>query len=192
MKYFASTCLATAAVLSIFVAYGVEAAQPETADPLFGSARHDRTIRLAMDDNQFDGERGPVHAGQTIRFVITNRSRLDHGFVVGERGALSANTASDSEDATSSSGGSHDHELPGSADAASPLVKPVDDLPLLTVPAGVTREILVHFPRTGEFIYTCPQTEHDSQMRGVITVLPAKAEAALVHCSGFLDASMPC
>ncbi|WP_344802288.1 hypothetical protein [Allohahella marinimesophila] len=153
-------------------------ASSEQTDPLFGSAAHDQTIRLAMDDDRFDGQAGEVHAGDTVRFVITNRSGLDHGFMVGERDEFSIATTAYIHEAEASDGGGHRHKLPESADAASPLVKQVSESPSLDIPSGLTRELLVHFPRPGEFRFTCPLDNHaDSGMSGIVNVLPADASS---------------
>ena len=140
------------------------------ADPLFGSAGHDQTVQLAMDEDRFDGWPDDLRAGEIVRFVVTNRSSRDHGFVVGDIDEVPI-TAADTHGRAAASG-EHNHQLPESADAAAPLVKQVADSPSVDIPAGVTRELLVHFPRAGQFGFACPRKDHALEtMSGTLKVL---------------------
>lgn len=48
----------------------------------------DRTVKVAARDMEFGKHQIDVHAGRTVRFVVTNTGKLRHEFVIGTRKEL--------------------------------------------------------------------------------------------------------
>ena len=47
------------------------------------AAQVDRTIQIATLDIRFDNIRLLVRAGETVRFIVTNKGQLTHEFIIG-------------------------------------------------------------------------------------------------------------
>jgi uncharacterized cupredoxin-like copper-binding protein len=48
------------------------------------AAQVDRTIRITTLDISMDKTRLDVRAGETVRFIVTNKGQLDHEFIIGD------------------------------------------------------------------------------------------------------------
>lgn len=113
-------------------------------------AKARRTIAIAMDDSmRYEPAEIRVKRGEPVRIVATNRGRLPHEIVLGERADLEAHAKRMRE---------HPH-------------MEHHDANMLHVPPGETREMGWRFTRRGEFLYGCLQPGHfEAGMVGRILV----------------------
>jgi uncharacterized cupredoxin-like copper-binding protein len=113
----------------------------------------DRTVQLTMGDMNFDPASVQVGVGATIRFVVTNKSEIEHDFTIGDGETQTAHRA---EMAEALEKGEMEHG---------------DDPNAVLVDAGESRELLWKFTRAGSFEFDCNIPGHyEAGMRGVITV----------------------
>jgi uncharacterized cupredoxin-like copper-binding protein len=123
-------------------------------------AEVDHVIRIAMGDMSFEPQSLRVTAGQTIRFVITNRSEVDHDFTIGEPTTQQA----------------HHTEMLEAMESGSPAHG--HDPNAVTVKAGEQRDLTWTFTAAGSLEYDCNVPGHfEAGMRGIIVV--SKADAPL-------------
>lgn len=120
-----------------------------------------RTVTVDMlDSMRFSPDRLAVAAGETIRFVIRNRGRMQHEMVIGTPAMLAEHAALMAKH-------------PGMEHDAAHMAH---------VAPGQRGEIVWTFNRTGEFEYACLLPGHlEAGMRGrivVSAVAPAQAPAA--------------
>jgi uncharacterized cupredoxin-like copper-binding protein len=116
--------------------------------------RVDRALIVTMGDATFDPSSLQVGVGETIRFVVTNKSEIDHDFTIGDAKTQIAHRKEMAEAMEHS--GTMDH----SDDPNAVLVKP-----------GETRELLWKFTRLGRFEFDCNIPGHyEAGMTGVIEV----------------------
>lgn len=123
----------------------------------FGSpgvaAEVDRTVEITMGDLSFTPASLDVRAGETIRFVITNKSAIDHDFTLGDTKTQIAHRA---EMLEAMKNGEMHHG---------------DDPNAVVVKAGQRRELIWTFSRAGRLEYDCNVPGHyEAGMKGVITV----------------------
>jgi uncharacterized cupredoxin-like copper-binding protein len=115
-------------------------------------------VEVAMNDRfRFVPAAIVVAAGETVTFAVTNRGRLEHEFVLGDRAEQAAH-----EQSMQAPTGAHDHGI-GHASRGSGSVD---------VPPGQTKLLSWTFRRPGVVIYGCHVTGHYGRgMRGTVTVL---------------------
>jgi uncharacterized cupredoxin-like copper-binding protein len=112
-----------------------------------------RTIEVGMsDDMRFTPGRVAVRQGETVRFVIRNRGRLLHEFVIGTT-----------------------RELEEHAALMAKFPDMQHDEPYMAhVPPGTSGEIVWTFNRAGDFQFACLIAGHyQAGMVGQIVVTPA-------------------
>jgi uncharacterized cupredoxin-like copper-binding protein len=111
-----------------------------------------RTIAITMDDAmRYEPAQIRVKRGEAVRIVATNRGKLMHEIVIGERADLEAHARRMRE---------HPH-------------MEHHDANMLHVPPGETREMGWRFTRPGEFLYGCLQPGHfEAGMVGRVVVEP--------------------
>lgn len=123
-----------------------------------GERRHaKRTIEVGMgDDMRFTPARIAVREGETLRFVIRNRGKLMHEFVIGTKREL------DEHAALMARFPDMEHDEPYMAHVAP----------------GRTGEIVWTFNRAGEFQFACLIAGHyQAGMVGQVVVAPAASRS---------------
>lgn len=112
----------------------------------------DRVVPIAMKDASFEPNSLDVKLNETIRFVITNTSTVDHEFILGDVAAEIA----------------HRKEMTAMSDKGQEMH---DDPNGIGVKAGKTRELIWKFTRAGNFEFDCDIPGHfESGMAGAIHV----------------------
>ena len=121
-----------------------------TASPAAGSAE---TIDITMTDAlRFEPSTVEVQEGDTVTFVVSNPTAIDHEFAVGDAATMDM---MDSDMMTTGMGGM-DHGMAGAS---------------VPVPAGETADMTVTFKEAGTIPFTCHLNAHDEAgMTGTITV----------------------
>lgn len=133
-----------------------------------------RTVTVVMRDNLYEPESIPVQAGETVRFVITNKGEFVHEFNIGtaamhakhqeemmmmvEHGVLEPDKINRDKMKMDMGGGkTMEHNDPNSA-----LLEP-----------GETAEIVWAFTKAGELEFACNVPGHyDAGMVGKLSVKP--------------------
>jgi uncharacterized cupredoxin-like copper-binding protein len=114
----------------------------------------DRTIRVTANDITFDPPAMQVKAGETVRFVVTNASEVEHEFTLG--------------DAKTQEG--HRAEMAGMTDMAAGHAHD-NDPNAVFVKGGETREIIWRFDKAGQIEFACNVPGHyESGMKGTIAI----------------------
>jgi len=117
-------------------------------------AKVDRTIAIKMNDMSFEPNSLHVRLNETVRFVVTNTSRVDHEFVLGDVASQIAHRKEMVEMAEKGEdmGGDHDPNAVG-------------------VKAAKTGELIWRFTRAGAYEFDCNIPGHfESGMTGAIEV----------------------
>lgn len=116
-----------------------------------------RTIEVGMgDDMRFKPDRITVREGETVRFVIRNRGKLMHEFVIGTKREL------DEHAALMAKFPDMEHDEPYMAHVAP----------------GKTGEIVWTFNRAGDFQFACLIAGHfQAGMVGEVVVTPATSRS---------------
>ena len=115
----------------------------------------DRTVTIVMTDNRFDPDKLEVKVGETIRFVLTNTSTLDHDFTLGDVAIQKAHRAEMAEMAKEG----HEMHHAGDPDA-------------VFVTAGQSGELTWRFTRAGRLEFDCNVPRHyEAGMAGTISVV---------------------
>ncbi len=114
----------------------------------------DRTIAITMRELSFEPNSLGVRLNETIRFVITNKSEVDHEFILGD---VEAQTAHRKEMIEMAKKGQDMHDG--------------DDPNAVAVKGGQTRELIWKFTRAGRFEFDCNVPGHfEAGMTGAINV----------------------
>ncbi len=122
------------------------------------AAKGDRTIKVTMNAMSFEPKAIQVTTGETIRFVVTNKSPLDHDFTIGDVKTQTAHRAEMAEAMKMGAGMGHG-----------------DDPNAMSVKAGETRELIWKFSRAGNFQFDCNVPGHfEAGMMGTIAVHEGK------------------
>lgn len=132
-------------------------------------AKVTRTVKIAMKDITFEPASLQVAQGETIRFVVTNASEVDHDFTIGDIKAQKAHRKEMAE--MMQMGGDMHHG---------------DDPNAISVKAGQTGELIWKFSRAGKLEFDCNIPGHfEAGMTGGIDVTGKNAT------SPDMKASMP-
>ena len=149
----------TAVASSDMLMPGMHHGQAATKKFAFGEPskpdKADRTVTIVMTDNRFQPDKLEVKLGETIRFVLTNTSSLDHDFTLGDASIQKVHRAEMAEMAEE--GGAMHH----AKDANAVFVK-----------AGQTGELTWKFIRAGRLEFDCNVPGHyEAGMAGTISVV---------------------
>ncbi|MDR3518163.1 MAG: cupredoxin family protein [Azospirillaceae bacterium] len=113
-----------------------------------------RTINIAMKDISFEPASLTIKTGETIRFVVTNVSEIDHDFTLGDVATQTAHRKEMAE--MIENGGDMHHSDPNA----------------ITVKAHESKVLIWKFSRAGNFEFDCNIPGHfESGMAGVIAVV---------------------
>ena len=122
---------AVAIVAALLAACGAGQGAPGTSDA-------PRTIEIAMTDQlRFDPDRVTVADGETIRFVVTNPTAIDHEFVIGDE---------------------HEQAEHGDEMMANGMMH--DEANAIAVAPGETEELVYTFTEAGDFLMGCHVDGH--------------------------------
>lgn len=114
----------------------------------------DRTIRITMKTMSFEPASLTVRSGETIRFVVSNKSEIDHDFTIGDAETQKAHRAEMAEAMREAGRMAHG-----------------EDPNAMLVKAGQRRELIWKFTRAGRFEFACNVPGHyEAGMKGVIVV----------------------
>jgi len=116
----------------------------------------DRTIRVLANDAAFSIDTLEIRQGETVRFVVTNRSTIDHDFTIGDAASQTAHRREMAEMmGRPGMAGMMNHD-----DANAVFLKP-----------GETKELIWKFSRAGRFEFACNVPGHyEAGMKGSLTV----------------------
>ena len=115
------------------------------------SAKATRTIKIVMADLTFEPASVTVSAGETVRFTVTNRSSIDHEFILGDARAEQAHRQEMAEMAAHGAAMAH------------------DDPNGIAVKAGRTRSLTWTFGRPEQLEFDCNIPGHyEAGMKGSI------------------------
>lgn len=114
------------------------------------AAKVSRTINIEMNDNmRFSPDEANIKAGETIRFVVSNKGRLDHEMVIGTMAELKEHAAMM-------------RDMPTMKHAEPNMV---------TLAAGANGDIIWQFDQTGTVDFACLIPGHmEAGMKGQIKV----------------------
>ncbi len=123
-----------------------------SASPLHVTAVGPHVVEIQMtDDLRFVPDRMVVDAGQTVKFLATNRSSVEHELFIADAAAQDQ----------------HEAEMQAGADANMHF-RP-DDMVLMP---GRSNQLIYTFDKPGELIFGCHQLGHYlAGMRGTIEVV---------------------
>jgi uncharacterized cupredoxin-like copper-binding protein len=118
-------------------------------------AEVDRTIRVKASDISFDPPAVEVKAGETVRFIVTNASEVEHEFTLGD-----AKTQEE-----------HRAEMAGMTGDISAIHLDRHDANAVLLKGGETREIVWRFAEAGQIEFACNVPGHyESGMKGTIAI----------------------
>ncbi|RBP16811.1 putative cupredoxin-like copper-binding protein [Roseiarcus fermentans] len=133
---------------------GAAAAQELTVGEPGAPTKVDRTIAITMKELSFEPNSVNVRLNETIRFVVSNKSEVDHELVLGD---VEAQTA-------------HRKEMIEMLEKGQDMHGD-DDPNAVAVKAGETRELIWKFSRAGRFEFDCNIPGHfEAGMTGAINV----------------------
>jgi len=117
-------------------------------------AKVTRTVKITMKDISFEPASLQIAQGETIRFVVTNSSQVDHDFTIGDVKTQKAHRKEMSE-MMQMSGDMHHGDDPNA----------------ISVKAGQTGELIWKFSRAGNLEFDCNIPGHfEAGMTGRIAV----------------------
>jgi len=119
------------------------------------ASKVDRVVEITMRDISFEPSSLKVKAGQTVRFVVTNKSEIEHELALGDAATQIAHRKEMAEMAEH--GGAMHHGDPNA----------------VSVEPGKTAELIWRFTRAGNVEFDCNVPGHyEAGMKGVIVVRP--------------------
>lgn len=134
------------------------------------SAKADRIVNITMGDMSFTPASIDVTAGETIRFIVVNKSEIEHDFTIGD---VETQTV---------------HRVEMAEAMAKDEMEHGDDPNAILVNAGQQRDLIWKFTRGGSFEFDCNIPGHyEAGMKGVITVrkravMPTQASRMDLTC----------
>ncbi len=131
-------------------------ARAKTEDFSFGhpglAAKVGRTVKInALDNMRFSPDKLRVRAGETVRFIVTNKGQLVHEFILGDR----------KEQAE------HEQEMKRMGGMAMP-----DEANGVTLRPGQTKTLIWTFGKPGEVEFACHQPGH--YLAGMVGIIQVK------------------
>jgi uncharacterized cupredoxin-like copper-binding protein len=112
-----------------------------------------RSVTIAMTDDRFKPDSVVVHAGETVRFVVTNTSGIDHEFTLGDEATERAHRKEMAD--MMARGESMQHDDPNA----------------ISVAPGRTRDLTWTFGRAGRLEFDCNIPGHyEAGMKGNLIV----------------------
>ena len=124
------------------------------------AAKVNRTIKVTMNAMSFEPKAISVTSGETIRFVVTNKSPIDHDFTIGDVKTQKLHRGEMAEAMKMGAGMEHG-----------------DDPNAMSVKAGQTKELIWKFAQSGSFEFDCNVPGHyEAGMRGTIAVHGGKPD----------------
>jgi len=105
------------------------------------AAQVNRTIKITALDISFDKIRLPVRAGETVRFIVTNKGQLTHEFIIGDAREQAE----------------HEQEMQKMAGMEMP-----DESSGITLKPGQTKTLIWTFGQKGEVEFACHVPGHYS------------------------------
>lgn len=146
----------------------------DNADGLAASADGDagatgeRTVEVAMTDNEFSPARIEVRAGDTVRFAFTNEGAATHDAVIGDE-AAQARHEEEMRAAEAGAGNDDMHGMDHGAGAGTDSGEGA-----ITVEPGGTGELTHTFASGDELVIGCHEPGHyDAGMRIAVAVSEA-------------------
>ena len=145
--------IATLMMIATFPSYVYAKAEAFSFGHQGVAANVDRTVKIvALDTMRFSPAMLTVHAGETVRFVVTNRGHLLHEWVLG-----SMREQVEHEAEMGRMGMKMDHDPNG-----------------ILLPPGKTATLIWTFVKPGKLYYACHEPGHYAAgMVGTIVVEPA-------------------
>ncbi len=151
--------LAGIAIVALVVgAFAIVLANPDHADASGHAADMSTTTEVreitinSANEMQFAPDNIEVHAGETVRFVVTNNGQLTHSLLIGDEQAQL----------------DHVNEVNSGADHAH---GPESGSASITIPPGETRELTYTFETDEPLLFGCHEPGHyEAGMVGTITV----------------------
>lgn len=118
-------------------------------------AKPTRTVKLDADEYAFSEQALTFKAGETVKFVVTNKGKLKHELTIGD----AAEQAAHAREMAQMSDMKHDedtHAMPENSIHVAP---------------GETRELVYTFDKAGKLLFACNYPGHsDLGMEGRIVV----------------------
>jgi len=147
----ARTAAALAVPLLILAGCGGNSSKPVTAQP-GDASKSTRTVEIkTTDDLKFDPPAVQVKKGEIVTFQVTNPSKIDHEFKVGDKAFQEQ----------------HAGEMGGMGAG----MNPPDDATGFAIKAGETKTIAFTFPASGTLLYGCHEPGHyPAGMKGEIKI----------------------
>jgi len=117
----------------------------------------DRTIRVVARDTEFDLQVMHIHAGETIRFIVSNEGELDHDFTIGPA-AMQAKHRQEMM------------EMMEMMDGDGAMAGMHSDANAIYLRPGETKELIWSFTSVNGLEFACNVAGHyESGMKGVLT-----------------------
>ncbi len=114
-----------------------------------------RTVKLEMSEYAFDQTSLTFKAGETVRFVVSNKGKLKHELTIGTAEEQKAHRAA-MQSMSDMNHDEHSHDMPANAIHVAP---------------GETRELVWEFTSAGALLFACNYPGHaDLGMEGKIAV----------------------
>lgn len=114
----------------------------------------DRTVTITTLDMRFEPKVLKVKTGETIRFVVMNKSDVDHDFTIGDAATQTA----------------HRTEMLAAMGKGAKMHHDADPN-AISIKAGQVGELVWKFSRAGQFEFDCNVPGHyEAGMKGTITV----------------------
>lgn len=119
-----------------------------------------RTVKVEMSEYAFDKASLTFKAGETVRFVVSNKGKLKHELTIGTAEEQKAHRTAMQSMSDMNHGGhhhdGHNHDMPANAIHVAP---------------GETRELVWEFTSAGALLFACNYPGHaDLGMEGTIAV----------------------
>ena len=119
------------------------------------SSKVTRTIRIDTQDMMYSIKSLRVIKGETIRFIVTNKSPFAHDFTIGDKATQAAHRRQMARMMMDGMGAKMAHD-----DANAVLVAP-----------GASKALIWHFTKVGDFEFACNVPGHyEANMKGPIRV----------------------
>ncbi len=147
----AAAALTAGVALAHGGSHGTNSTSGEPGDP----KKATRTVKLDASEYAFSEQALSFKAGETVKFVVSNKGKLKHELTIGDAAEQAAHAA----EMSTMSDMKHDegsHEMPANSIHIAP---------------GETRELVWKFSKPGKLLFACNYPGHsDLGMQGRIAV----------------------